>query len=194
MRSIDEATRDLQDIDADVVLLDRGLPGVAGDVLAALLVVSGKPFLMLTARNAESERIAGFDLGAEDYVVKPFSPAELMRRIEVVLRRRGSRRLILSGKSGAELDRDARVLHHRGRSPISLTPKEFELLEMLAVEAGRTLTRRQLVDRLNLDYETSDRALDSHIKNLRKKLRAAELDDSIVETIVGVGYRLRVAQ
>ncbi len=194
VRSVEEATHNLQELDADVVLLDRGLPGTAGDVLAARLVVTGKPFLMLTARNAESERIAGFDLGAEDYVVKPFSPGELVRRIEVVLRRRGSRRLSLGGNAGAALDRDARVLCHRGGSAISLTPKEFDLLEMLAMENGRAFTRGQLVDRLGLDDDTSDRALDSHVKNLRKKLRAADLDDSIIETVVGVGYRLRASE
>lgn len=194
VRSVDEATRDLKDVDADVVLLDRGLPGAAGDVLAAELVASGKPFLMLTARGAESERIGGFDLGAEDYIVKPFSPGELVRRIEVVLRRRGSRRLTLGGSFGSELDREARVLRHRDRTPVALTPKEFALLEMLAAETGRALTRGQLVERLNLDYDTSERALDSHIKNLRKKLRAADLDDAIVETVVGIGYRLRAAR
>ncbi len=77
---------------------------------------------------------------------------------------------------------------------MSLTPKEFDLLEMLAVEAGRALTRGQLVDRLDLDHDTSDRALDSHVKNIRKKLRAVAIDDSIVETVVGIGYRLRAME
>jgi len=194
VRSVEEAANDLHEFDTNVVLLDRGLPGVAGDVLAARLVVSGKPFLMLTARGAESDRIGGFDLGAEDYVVKPFSPGELVRRIEVVLRRRGSRRLKLGTRADVELDRDARVLRHRDRPPMSLTPKEFDLLEMLAVEAGRALTRGQLVDRLDLDHDTSDRALDSHVKNIRKKLRAVAIDDSIVETVVGIGYRLRAME
>ncbi|MDQ2909239.1 MAG: response regulator transcription factor [Candidatus Eremiobacteraeota bacterium] len=193
VRSVDEAARQLIEVGADVVLLDRGLPGAAGDVLAARLVDAGKPFLMLTARSAEAERIAGFDLGAEDYIIKPFSPGELVRRIEVVLRRRGSRRLRLPG-SAAELDRDARALRRRDGGAVPLTPKEFEILEILAIEAGRALTRGQLVERLALDLETSDRALDSHIKNLRKKLRAANLDDSIVETVIGVGYRLRAPE
>lgn len=193
VRSVAEATSDLEKFETDVVLLDRGLPGAPGDILAARLVVTGKPFLMLTARGAEYDRIGGFDLGAEDYVVKPFSPGELVRRIEVVLRRRGSRRLKLGGRFDVELDRDARVIRHRDNPPISLTPTEFDLLEMLAIEAGRALTREQLGDRLDLDHDTSDRALDSHIKNIRKKLRGVAVDDSIVETVVGIGYRLRIS-
>ena len=187
-RTVPEARVALADRRPDVVLLDRGLPGPPGDALADLLVTSNIPFIMLTARDAESERLSGFDLGADDYVTKPFSCAELTRRIDIVLRRRGSPRIVIDETT--ELDVERSLVRVRGKD-VGLTPSEYELLATLTSRRGRVYTRKELVERLHLDLNTSERALDSHVKNLRRKLREADGDDRLIETIVGKGYALR---
>ncbi len=184
-RSVDEAERHLADRTPEIVLVDRGLPGRSGDQLARALAASSVPFIMVTARSDEDARLAGFDLGADDYVVKPFSAAELMRRVAVVLRRRGVRRIAVS--ESVEVDRDAHLVNVRG-SALPLTRTEFALVEQLALGRDRTFTRGELVELLDLDLETSERALDSHVKNVRKKFRDAGID--VIETVVGVGYTL----
>ncbi|TAM78250.1 response regulator transcription factor [bacterium] len=187
-RSVAEATKAIETSAPDAVLLDRGLPGVAGDALAGKLGRLGVPFLMLTARAEELDRLTGFDLGADDYVVKPFSVPELIRRVGVVLRRRGSPRLRL--RRSVELDREARLARVAGMG-VSLTSTEYALLERLALSPGRVYTRRELATLLDLDLDTSERTIDSHVKNIRKKLRAAGATPPLIETVVGVGYVMR---
>ncbi|MDE2573636.1 MAG: response regulator transcription factor [bacterium] len=187
-RSVVEATQAIEASSPDVVLLDRGLPAVAGDVLAERLNRVGAPFVMLTARAEESDRLTGFDLGADDYVVKPFSVPELVRRVGVVLRRRGSPRTRLPGQ--VELDREAHVVRVAGNE-VSLTATEYALFERLALSAERVYTRRELAAVLDLDLDTSERTIDSHVKNIRKKLRAAGGTQPLIETVVGIGYVVR---
>lgn len=189
-RSVPEAERLLNERPPDVALVDRGLPGLSGDVLASQLAERLIPFLMLTARSEEAERLDGFDLGADDYITKPFSVPELVRRVHVVLRRRGSPRLLLGPAS--ELDREARRVRVRGQD-VQLTATELALVEQLARRPGRVYTRAELASLLGLDFDTSERTLDSHVKNVRKKLRSAGGDGDLIETVVGIGYRLRGA-
>jgi two-component system response regulator BaeR len=186
VRSVEEAERELSGRTPAIALVDRTLPGRSGDELARRLADDGIPFIMLTARAREHERLVGFDLGAEDYVVKPFSPRELTRRITVALRRRGVRRVTLA--EGVELDPDAFLVRVH-REPVALTRTEYALLEILAARPERVFTRAELADRLHLDLDTSERALDSHVKNLRRKLRDAGAP-GLVQTAVGLGYTL----
>jgi DNA-binding response OmpR family regulator len=186
-RSVAEARRALDGLQPDVALVDRGLPGAAGDVLAPSLRERNIPFLMLTARVQEDDRLAGFDLGADDYVTKPFSAAELMRRVGVLLRRHGAPRLKLG--TDVELDCDAKRVHAAGRD-VEFTATEFALLERLARQPGRVFTRADLATLVDLDLDSSERTIDSHVKNIRKKLREAGAP-AVIETVVGVGYTVR---
>jgi two-component system response regulator BaeR len=187
-RTVGEAKELLAQRQPDVVLLDRGLPGVSGDTLAKELLAVNLPFIMLTARDAELDRLAGFDLGADDYVSKPFSSAELIRRIEVALRRRGVVRVVIA--EGVELDPESKIVRVRGDA-VPLTPTEFELLAALARRPGRAYSRDELLDVLRLDLGTSARALDSHVKNLRRKLRDAGVRGELISTAVRTGYALK---
>lgn len=187
VRSVNEALKRMNDREIDVVLIDRGLPRTSGDTLARKLAGGPVPFLMLTARSTESDRIGGFDLGADDYVTKPFSAAELVRRIQVVLRRRGAPHVWLAPE--LELDREGRLLRSHGRA-LPLTKIEFDLVSALASYPNRAFTRSELLERLGLDLETSERALDSHVKNIRRKLHEVGIDDELIRTISGVGYTL----
>jgi DNA-binding response OmpR family regulator len=177
----------------DLVILDLMLPGTAGlDVCRDLRAEGDVPIIMLTARTTEQDRLRGLRDGADDYVTKPFSPAEVVLRVEAVLRRAspdGAREGPL--RAGAvELDPD----RHRvtvNRRELSLTPTEFRLLQALVAEPGRTFTRQQLLDRIaGPDFAGFDRNVDVHVANLRKKLG---LEPSPVRTVYGVGYRFQVA-
>jgi two-component system response regulator BaeR len=190
-RTVPEARAALGAKRPDVVLLDRGLPGPSGDTLTSVLLATNVPFIMLTARDAENERLTGFDLGADDYVTKPFSCLELTRRIDVVLRRRGRPRVPIDERT--ELDREGRLVRVSGRDA-GLTPSEFDLISTLAARRGRVYSRTELVELLRLDLNSSERALDSHVKNVRRKLRDAGGDDRLIETVVGTGYVMRLAR
>ncbi len=190
-RTVPEARAVIADQRPDVVLLDRGLPGPSGDTLTHVLLATNVPFIMLTARDAESERLTGFDLGADDYVTKPFSCSELTRRIDVVLRRRGHPRAALDGCT--ELDSEGRLVRVLGQD-VGLTPSEYDLISTLASRRGRVYSRAELIELLRLDLNTSERALDSHVKNLRRKLRDAGGDDRLIQTVVGTGYAMRGAR
>ena len=172
----------------DLIVLDLALPGMDGlDVCRALRRDSDVPIIMLTARAEEADRLIGLELGADDYIVKPFSPRELVARVRAVLRRvQGNLRLGDVLRAGdLEIDLSAHMVT-RGGQAIHLTHTEFNLLAVLAQHAGQTITRAQLLDRVyGLAYEGFDRSIDSHIKNLRRKL---EPDPHIV-TVYGVGYR-----
>ena len=180
--------------DVALVVLDWMLPGLNGhEVCRRLRAVSAVPVLMLTARTAEDDRVRGLEGGADDYVPKPFSPREVVARIQALLRRAGD------GAAGAALEplrvgdlevdrwrREARV----AGDGVPLTPTEFKLLETLARAPGRAFTREELVARaFGPDYDGLDRTVDSHITNLRRKL-GADRGRRYIATVHGVGYRL----
>ena len=178
----------------DLVILDLMLPGLDGlDVCRALQRESTVPIIMLTARDEEVDRVVGLELGADDYVTKPFSVRELMARVKAVLRR------ITSGEITAaavhrigllEMDTLSREARLEG-ALLPLTRLEFDLLETLARHAGQVLSREQLLDQVwGYDYYGDARAVDSAVKRLRAKLRESGGDPDIVSTVRGVGYRL----
>jgi two-component system alkaline phosphatase synthesis response regulator PhoP len=180
----------------DLMLLDLMLPGrdgwdvtrvVRGDVgLVAM------PIIMLTARVEDHDKIVGLELGADDYVAKPFNPREVVARVRAVLRR-------VQGEPnpprviqvrGLVVDLDAHQVDYGGR-PVHLTPTEFALLRALAEHPGHALTRQEMIEKgLGYSYEGLDRTVDSHVKNLRRKLDEAGDAAHLVETVFGVGYRL----
>ena len=177
----------------DAVVLDLGLPVVDGlDVVRTLRRDSSVPIVILTARGDETDRVTGLELGADDYVVKPFSPKELVARVRAVLRRveaaaRPAERLVAGD---LELDLARRRVTVGGR-PVHLTPTEFELLATLAREPGRVFTRGQLLDAIHgFSLESYERAIDGHVKNLRRKLEADPSATRHVRTVHGVGYAL----
>ncbi len=178
----------------DLVILDLMLPGLDGlDVCRALQRESTVPIIMLTARDEEVDRVVGLELGADDYVTKPFSVRELMARVKAVLRR------ITSGEITAaavhrigllEMDTLSREARLEG-ALLPLTRLEFDLLETLARHAGQVLSREQLLDQVwGYDYYGDARAVDSAVKRLRAKLRESGGDPDVVSTVRGVGYRL----
>jgi two-component system alkaline phosphatase synthesis response regulator PhoP len=176
----------------DLVVLDLNLPEMDGlDVCRALRRESDVPIIMLTARVDETDRLIGLELGADDYITKPFSPRELVARVRAVLRRvqGGVRQPGLIHAGDLEID-----LHgyrvSRGGQPIHLTRSEFNLLAVLAQHPGRTFSRAQLLDRVHgVAYEGFDRSIDAHIKNLRRKLEPDPAEPRYVLTVYGVGYR-----
>jgi two-component system alkaline phosphatase synthesis response regulator PhoP len=178
----------------DLVVLDLGLPDMDGmDVTRALRRASEVPIVMLTARTDEADRVAGLELGADDYVPKPFSPRELVARVRAVLRRTDSgaerRDVLRAGTLEVDLVRHRVTLDRR---PVAdLTPTEFELLAALARQPGRVYTRGQLLDAVRGDaIESDERTIDGHVKNLRRKLDDGRGGRRLVETVHGVGYRL----
>lgn len=175
----------------DVVVLDLGLPELDGvEVCRTIRRTSGVPIVMLTARVAEQEVVDGLDLGADDYVTKPFSPRQLMARLRAVIRR--NREVVRSEPirfGELEIDPEARRLEVGGQE-VRLTGTEFDLLRTMAKTPGRAFSRAELVDRvLEPGFTGSDRTIDAHVKNLRRRLREAAQLDAVIETVVGVGYR-----
>ena len=177
----------------DALVLDLGLPGMDGlDVIRSLRRDSDIPIVILSARGDESDRIAGLELGADDYVVKPFSPKEVVARVRAVLRRADARsspeERITAG--GLEIDTARRRVTVDGRV-VTLTPTEFEILATLAREPGRVWTRSQLLDAVHgFSLDTYERAIDGHIRNLRRKLEPDPASPRYVRTVHGVGYAL----
>jgi DNA-binding response OmpR family regulator len=177
----------------DLIVLDLGLPGRDGlDVTRELRRSSTVPIVVLTARGDEADRIVGLELGADDYVVKPFSPKELVARVRAVLRRTDTAR-----PGGAEVLRAADVevdvprmrVSVAGR-PVDLTPTEFQLLSTFVREPGRVFTRSQLLDAVHgVAFESYERAIDAQVKNIRKKIEPAPGRPRYLLTVHGVGYR-----
>ncbi len=177
----------------DVVILDLNLPGMDGlDVAREIRKKADTPIIMVTARVEETDRLIGLELGADDYITKPFSPREVVARVRAVLRRAGAtrerRELLRVGAleidlSGHEVKRDA--------ERIDLTPTEFTLLEILASQPGRVFTRLQLLEASQGSaYEGYERTIDAHIKNLRAKIEPDTKEPIYIETVFGIGYRL----
>ena len=176
----------------DLIVLDLMLPGLDGlDLCRTLRAESALPILILTARSTEDEKLIGLDLGADDYVTKPFSPREVVARVRAVLRRAASAAdapaQITSGDLCLDLVGYAAQL--RGQ-PLSLTPKEFKLLAVMARQPGRAFTRLELLEEVfGLDYEGLERTVDVHVMNLRKKIEADPAQPIYLQTVYGVGYR-----
>lgn len=177
----------------DLMLLDLMLPGLAGtEVCREVRTRSSLPIIMLTAKDSEVDIVVGLELGADDYVTKPYSSRELLARIKAVLRRRSSDPDTADGVleyHDIVLDSDRHQLHVRG-TPVSLPLKEFELLELLMVNAGRVLTRGQIIDRVwGSDYFGDTKTLDVHIKRLRSKVEVHPSEPTVIVTVRGLGYR-----
>lgn len=183
----------------DLVILDLGLPDIPGEEVASeIRSLSDVPILILTARSEERDRIAGLELGADDYVTKPFSPRELVLRVAAILRRGrtsstdagpmsyGSGQLVIF-EERRRVEVDGRV--------VELTPTEWGLLTALARVPGRVYSRYELINRVRgYEFEGYERTVDSHVKNLRRKMEADPSAPTIVETVLGAGYRLGLSR
>jgi DNA-binding response OmpR family regulator len=178
----------------DLVVLDLGLPDVGGDTVARELRATGSvPIVMLTARSTEEDRIAGLELGADDYLTKPFSPRELVLRVQAVLRRGGpavTQGVASYGGGVLVVDEPRRTVMVRGAAA-DLTPTEWGVLGALAAVPGRVYSRYELINRVRgYEFEGYERTIDSHVKNLRRKIEADPGNPVIVQTVLGGGYRL----
>ena len=183
---------------ADLILLDLMLPGIPGtEVCRQIRTRSNVPIIMLTAKDDEVDKVVGLELGADDYVTKPYSTRELLARIRAVLRRgaefaaeEGLSTLVEVGD--IKLDADRHLVTFKGDS-ISLPLKEFELLEYLMRNAGRVLTRMQIIDRIwGNDYVGDTKTLDVHIKRLRSKFESDPANPTLIQTVRGLGYKLEI--
>jgi two-component system alkaline phosphatase synthesis response regulator PhoP len=176
----------------DLVVLDLNLPGMDGlDVCRAIRRESDAPIIMLTARAEETDRLIGLEIGADDYIVKPFSPRELVARVRVVLRRvqGGLRQPGLLMAADLEIDLDGHRVK-RGGETVGLSRTEFIILSRLAAHPGQTFTRAQLLTHLHgVAYEGFDRSIDAHVKNLRRKLEPDPANPRYVLTVYGIGYK-----
>jgi len=178
----------------DLVVLDLGLPDVAGETVASeLRAVAPTPIVMLTAKSAEEDRIRGLELGADDYVTKPFSPRELVLRIQAILRRGGitaEQGVVSYGAGTLVIDQPRRQVTVRGEE-IGLTPTEWGILVALAAVPGRVYSRFELINRVRgYEFEGYERTVDSHVKNLRRKIEVEPGNPLIIQTVLGGGYRL----
>jgi DNA-binding response OmpR family regulator len=187
-RALESASRS----DPDLVVLDLGLPDLSGEEVARTLrTASNVPIIMLTAKAGEDDRIAGLRLGADDYLAKPFSPRELVARVDAVLRRANEARPHRLSFDGGRLliDRDAREVA-LDEGSVELTRSEFDLLHTLASRAGRVFSRYELINRVQgYDYEGYERTIDAHVKNVRRKLGDDPKHPHFILTAIGVGYK-----
>lgn len=180
----------------DLMILDLNLPDGSGlDIFRSLSADRPLPTIMLTARSDEIDRVLGLELGADDYITKPFSPREVVARVRAVLRRStpaAAEERTLKGIRVRELSIDEQAHEVRmSDRPVALTPSEFRILVALALHAGQVLTRAQLLDMLHDDGSIYERTLDRHINNLRKKIEPDPENPSYVVTVFGVGYKMR---
>lgn len=180
--------------DADIVLLDLMLPGLSGtEVCRRIRAQSGVPIIMLTAKDTEIDKVVGLEIGADDYVTKPYSYRELVARIRAVLRRvsdveEHSAELLVAGE--VEMDVDAHVVRVAGE-PVSMPLREFELLELFMHNRDRVLTRSQILDRIwGLDYIGDTKTLDVHVKRIRSKIETDPTNPALLLTVRGLGYKL----
>lgn len=188
-----DAIQTVRDCAPDLVLLDLRLPDVSGeDVAHEIRRTSDVPIIMLTAKTDVDDRIKGLRLGADDYVTKPFSPREVVLRVQAVLRRgRGPQATGQSyGNRQLVIDQVTRTVTASGR-PVDLTPSEWDLLTTLAGVPGRVFTRAELVNRIRgYEFDGYERIIDTHVKNLRRKLESDPTHPVVIETVLGAGYRL----
>ena len=181
----------------DLVLLDLMLPEISGtEVCRQIRAKSRVPIIMLTAKDSEVDKVVGLEIGADDYVTKPYSSRELVARIRAVLRRNGAEGIEsepgVMTVSGIRMDVDRHQVSVNG-IPVSLPLKEFELLEFLMRNAGRVLTRMQLIDRVwGSDYVGDTKTLDVHIKRLRAKIENDPANPTLIQTVRGLGYKMEL--
>ena len=181
----------------DLVVLDLGLPELDGlDVTRTVRAEGATPIVMLTARDDELDKLLGLELGADDYITKPFSPRELVARVRAVLRRTERAAEPADTIAVGDLELDVpRMRTSVGGRPVQLTPTEFSLLATMARQPGRIFTRGQLLDAVRgVAFESYERAIDTHVKNLRRKLEPEPRHPRHVLTVYGVGYRLADAE
>ena len=194
-----EAITMAADTAPDLVVLDLGLPDVPGETVAReLRAMSAIPIVMLTAKAAEEDRVRGLELGADDYVTKPFSPRELVLRVQAILRRGGPaaapRGVASYGRGALVIDELRRTVTVRG-TPAQLTPTEWGILVTLATVPGRVYSRFELINKVRgYEFEGYERTVDSHVKNLRRKIEDDPGSPGIIMTVLGGGYRLGLAR
>jgi two-component system response regulator RegX3 len=190
-----DAIKQFNENGADLILLDLMIPEISGvEVCKTIRTTSQVPIIMLTAKDSEIDKVVGLELGADDYVTKPYSSRELIARIKAVLRRGSSEDVTpengIHSVAGIRLDTGKHQVTVNG-TLISLPLKEFELLEFLMRNSGRVLTRTQLIDRIwGGDYYGDTKTLDVHIKRLRSKIEADPANPVLIQTIRGLGYKL----
>jgi len=193
IRSGQGAIDRLSEIVPDMIILDLNLPGMDGlDIAREIHRKSDTPIIMLTARVEETDRLIGLELGADDYITKPFSPREVVARVKAVLRRvsKSKEPVEIIRISDLEIDLEAHSVQ-RSSELIELTPTEFDILKTLAEYPGKVFSRLQLLEASQGNaYEGYERTIDAHIKNLRAKLEPDPKNPRYVETVFGVGYRV----
>ena len=176
----------------DLFVLDLMLPDISGEELCGTIrETSDAPIIMLTAKSSEEDRIKGLGLGADDYVVKPFSPRELVARVKAQLRRtkKDAGKVLSFNKGLLTMDTDSHEVRRNG-VPTVLTPTEFRILMLLAEKPGRIFSRLQLINMVQgYDFEGYDRTIDAHIKNLRQKIEDDQRNPLFIKTVYGVGYK-----
>ncbi|EGO63480.1 DNA-binding response regulator [Acetonema longum DSM 6540] len=188
-----QAVQIVREKNPDIVILDIMLPGLDGwEVCRRLRRNNDVPIIMLTARDEETDRLIGLEIGADDYVTKPFSPREVVARARAILRRlqRITRKpdVIRIGHMAVHLQEHIVTVKEQ---PIELTPTEFKILELLATNPGRVFSRLQIVEQVQgFSFEGYDRTIDAHIKNLRRKLEPQPKEPQLIQTVYGVGYKL----
>lgn len=197
VHTADRGSRALEmfhDLDPDFVILDLNLPDVSGEELCRMIrKTSDVPILMLTARTSEDDKVMGLSLGADDYLTKPFSPRELVSRVQAILRRtrgKGSLSEIFSFRGGdLVLDNTRRTVLKQG-VPVSLTPNEYSILHIMVQYPGQVFTRARIIDAaMGFDFDGFERTIDTHIKNLRQKIEDDIRNPSYILTVYGVGYK-----
>lgn len=177
----------------DIIILDLMLPGMDGyEVTRKLRKDSDVPILMLTARDEETDRLIGLEMGADDYVIKPFSPREVVARSKAILRRTrkaaAPTEIVRVGELAIDTERH---LVKKGAATIELTPTEFKILDLLAGSVNRVFTRLQIVERVQgFAFDGYERTVDAHMKNLRRKIEDNPKEPRYIQTVYGVGYRL----
>jgi DNA-binding response OmpR family regulator len=182
----------------DLLVLDLGLPDVAGETVAReIRAASPMPILMLTAKSSEEDRVKGLEAGADDYVTKPFSPREVVLRVQAILRRGGQATpdaIASYGDGVLRIDEAKHLATVRGEA-VDLTPTEWGILVALANAPGRVYSRFELVNRVRgYEFDGYERIIDSHVKNLRRKIEQDAGNPEIVQTVLGGGYRLGLAR
>ena len=193
----DQAMARFNQLKPDLVILDIMLPGTDGLTICKLIRKQSQvPIIMLTARDEVTDKVVGLEVGADDYLTKPFHPQELVARAKALLRRArvepDQPRLIRAGK--LEVDLERHEIRH-GKAKVQLRPKEFDLLALFARHPGRVFQRSELLDLVwGYDFPGYTRTVDVHVQQVREKLAAAEITDPSIQTVWGVGYRLELAE